>query len=303
MRRFFVFFLTCQYILQTNPAGAQYYYYNDKYYENDWLMEFGVSAGVMNSLTDIGGKKGVGKRFIKDLNWKMSKPSFSLYAIAMYKDFIGVRLEATVGGIRSYDSILRKVGPSTHGRYERNLSFKSTITDLQIVAELHPLFLKNYDEGKAPFWSPYFLAGIGYFSFNPQAKLNDQWYYLHPLRTEGEGFEEYPDRKTYSLTQINIPLGLGVKYELSSVINARLELVYRVLFTDYLDDASHTDYINPSLFINYLSAQQASVASQLADRRLSTIINNQRGDPKDNDAFFTIQFKIGFTLRPAKTKR
>jgi len=293
----------CQYILQTNPAGAQYYYYNDKYYGSDWMIELGVSAGIMNSLTDIGGKKGIGKRFIKDLNWKVSKPSFSLYGIAMYKDFIGVRLEATFGKIHSYDSILRKVGPSTFGRYERNLSFKSTIMDVQLVAEVHPLFFKRYDEGKAPFWSPYLVAGIGYFSFNPQAKLNDQWYYLHPLRTEGEGFEEYRDRKIYSLNQVNIPLGIGVKYELSPVINARLEMVYRVLFTDYLDDASQKDYIDPSLFINYLSTQQAAIARQLADRRLSTVINNQRGDPKDNDAFFTIQFKIGYTLRSSKTKR
>jgi len=293
----------CQYILQTNPAGAQYYYYNDKYYENEWMVEFGVSAGIMNSLTDIGGKKGVGKRFIKDLNWKMSKPSLSLYGIAMYKDFIGVRLEATYGNIKSYDSILRKVGPSTFGRYERNLSFKSRIMDVQLVAEVHPLFFKRYEEGKAPFWSPYLVAGIGYFSFNPQAKLNDQWYYLHPLRTEGEGFEEYHDRKIYNLNQVNIPLGIGVKYELSPIVNARLEMVYRLLFTDYLDDASQKDYVDPSLFINYLSAQQAVIARQLADRRLSAVINNQRGDPKDNDAFFTIQLKIGFTIRPSKNKR
>ena len=293
----------CQCILQTNPAGAQYYYYNDKYNGSDWVLEFGASVGIMNSLTDIGGKKGIGKSFIKDLNWKMTKPSFSVYGIAMYKDFIGVRLEATFGNIQSYDSILKKVGPSTFGRYERNLSFKSTIADFQIVAEVHPFFFKNYDEGKAPFWSPYIVAGIGYFSFNPQAKLNDQWYYLHPLRTEGEGFEEYKDRKTYSLNQVNIPLGIGVKYEVSPIINARLEMVYRVLFTDYLDDASHMDYIDPSLFINYLSAQQATIASQLSDRRLSTVINNQRGDPKDNDAFFTVQLKIGFTLRSARTKR
>jgi hypothetical protein len=292
----------CLCILQTKPAGAQYYYNNDKYYDNDWVVEFGGSLGIMNSLTDIGGKKGIGKRFIKDLNWKMTKPCFSLYGIAMYKNFIGVRLEATFGNIQSYDSILKKVGPSTHGRYERNLSFKSSIMDFQLVAEVHPLFFKIYDEGKVPFWSPYIVAGIGYFSFNPQAKLNDQWYFLHPLRTEGEGFEEYPERKAYSLNQLNIPLGVGVKYEISSVINARLEMVYRVLFTDYLDDASQMDYIDPSLFTRYLSAQEAAIASRLADRRLSAVINNQRGDPKDNDAFFTIQLKIGFILRSARKK-
>jgi hypothetical protein len=41
----------------------------------------------------------------------------------------------------------------------------------------------------------------------------------------------------------------------------------------------------------------------LYDRRISTIKNNQRGDPKDNDAFFTIQLKIGMALRSARGKQ
>lgn len=290
-------------VLQTITAGAQYYYYNEKYWYSDWVFELGGSAGIMNSLTDIGGKKGIGKSFIKDLNWKLSKPSFGLYAIATYKEVIGVRLEATFGQIRSYDSILKNVGPSTFGRYERNLSFKSNITEIQLAAEVHPLFFKHYDEGQAPFWSPYLVTGIGFFSFNPQANLNGQWHYLHPLRTEGQGFTKYPDRKTYSLSQINIPLGIGIKYEVTSTINARLEMVYRILFTDYLDDASNKDYIDPSLFTNYLSTSKATIAAQLSDRRISSVKNNQRGDPKDNDAFFTIQLKIGIALRSARGKQ
>ena len=303
MKRSFVPVLLLLCVLQTLPAEGQYYYYNDKYWNTDWVIELGGSAGIMNSLTDLGGKKGIGKKFVKDLNWKMTKPSFSIYGVAMYKDAIGVRLEATFGNIQSYDSILRKVGPSTFGRYERNLSFKSTVTEIQLVAEVHPFFFKAYEEGEAPFWSPYAVAGIGYFSFNPQAYLNGQWHYLHPLRTEGQGFAEYPDRKVYTLNQLSIPLGVGVKYEVSSTINARLEMVYRVLFTDYLDDASNKDYIDPALFTNYLSGTQVSLAQQLYDRRISTVKNNQRGDPKDNDAFFTIQLKVGITLRSARGKQ
>ncbi len=289
-------------ILQSISVRAQFYYYNQKYYNTEWLFEMGASAGIMNSLTDIGGKKGIGKKFIKDLNWEMTRPGFGLYAMGTYKDILGVRLEGSFGSIRSYDSILKKVGPSTQGRYERNLSFKSNIAEVHIAAELHPLFFKRYEEGKAPLLSPYVVAGIGFFTFNPQAYFNGDWHYLHPLRTEGQGFSEYPDRKTYSLTQLDIPLGMGVKYEFSPFVSGRLEFLYRILFTDYIDDASQVDYVDPALFINYLSPSNTALAQQLSDRRLSAIKNNQRGDPKDNDAFFTIQLKIGITLRTARRK-
>ena len=52
----------------SNYASAQYYFYNDSYYDSPVLFEVGGSLAIMNSLTDIGGKKGIGKKFIKDLN-------------------------------------------------------------------------------------------------------------------------------------------------------------------------------------------------------------------------------------------
>lgn len=80
---------------------AQFYYYNDRYYDSPLAFEIGGSAGLMNSLTDLGGKKGIGKSFIKDLNWKNAKPSFSVYALAMYKYAVGIRLEGTFGSIQA----------------------------------------------------------------------------------------------------------------------------------------------------------------------------------------------------------
>lgn len=292
----------CACFLMALSTIAQHYYYNEKYYSHDVVFEFGGSFGVMNSLTDLGGTKGIGKKFIKDLNLQVTKPSYSVYGIGMYRDFIGVRLEGTFGRIESYDSILKKKDPDLIGRYGRNLSFRSKITDVQLAIEVHPLFFKYHPENESPYWSPYIVAGIGYFSFNPQASLNGKWYDLYPLHLEGQGFAEYPDRKPYKLRQFNIPLGAGIKYELNSFINARLELVYRVLFTDYLDDVS-TGYIDPALFVKYLQRPQAAIAQRLYSRMQELqpgyIVKNgqERGDPKDNDAFFTIQLKFGFTLR------
>lgn len=281
-------------VLNQTPVYAQYYYYNDKYYDNAVVMELGATFGVMNSLTDLGGKKGIGKKFIKDLNWQNAHLSYGFYAMAMYENKIGVRLEATFGEVSAYDSILKDVKTTTFGRYERNLSFQSRIADFQLAVEIHPLMFKNFDDQDPPRMSPYLTAGIGYFNFDPKASLNGQLYSLQPLRTEGQGFAEYPDRKPYQLSQVNFGLGLGLKYELTSLLNAKLELNHRILTTDYLDDAS-TGYIDPALFYNYLPVNRAAVAEQLYNRNV-TDVGEQRGNPENNDAFFTIQFKVGMTL-------
>ncbi len=289
------------YFLPNKSLNAQYYFFDDKYYENSVVFELGISGGIMNSLTDLGGKKGIGKNFIKDLTWKFAKPSYGIYAMAMYRNAIGLRLEGTFGEVMGYDSILKDVRESTSGRYERNLSFKSRISEVQLAAEIHPLFFKNYDDSEPPSISPYAVAGVGYFSFDPQAKLNGQWFALQPLRTEGQGFAEYPDRQPYKLSQINFGLGLGVRYEINSSFNARIEVNHRILRTDYLDDVS-TKYIDPTLFYNYLPINRAAIAEQISyrtDEFNPTDLypaEGQRGDPEDNDAYFTIHLKLGFTL-------
>jgi hypothetical protein len=268
--------------------------------ESAVVFEVGAGFGVMNSLTDLGGKKGIGKNFVKDLRWKTAKPSVGMYVLANYLDKISLRLEGTFGQVVGYDSILKKVAPSTSGRYERNLSFKSKISEVQLALEVHPLMFRDFEDEDPPLLSPYGVIGVGYYSFDPQAKLNGQWYSLQPLHTEGQGFKEYPERKNYQLSQLNIAAGMGIKYQVSPLLNARLEFVHRILSTDYLDDAS-TDYIDPALFYNYLSPTKAALAEQLYDRKYeitgdASVDGAQRGDPSDNDAYFTIQFKIGLTL-------
>ena len=214
----------------TQPIFSQYYYHNNKYYESDLTFEIGGSIGMMNCLTDLGGRKGIGKGFIKDLNLKNSNFDAGVFFMASYQNKVAVRLEATMGSIEAYDSILKKVKTSTYGRYERNLSFRSEIRELQLSVEVHPLFiLNNYDE-EPPRFSPYAIAGIGLFSFDPEAKLDGNWIRLQPLRTEGQGFREYRDRKPYHLTQFNFPVGIGVRYELNDNLNVRMELVHQNLY-------------------------------------------------------------------------
>lgn len=308
MKSIIVFILVVTGLLFPHCTKAQYFYSNEKYYYSSLSTEAGISIGLMNAFTDLGGKKGTGKPFIKDLNLKTSRLCAGGYFAVNYKDAVTLKLEATIGKVTAYDSILKNVKASTFGRYERNLSFQSRIADFMLAAEIHPLFFKtDWRNDEPPKISPYAVFGIGFFSFKPQAKLNGRWIDLQPLRTEGQGFAEFPGNKIYKLKQINIPIGLGVRFEISPVFNTRIELVHRILKTDYLDDVS-TNYIDPSLFSAHLPAGLAALSTQLYDRRGELnanplpAINNERGDANDKDAYFSLQVKIGYTLRQRRNK-
>ncbi len=303
-----IFFLMI--IISVKNANAQYYFYDNNYYDNPVIFELGASVGAMNCLTDIGGNKGIGKNLVKDINLGNTYLAESIYLSATYQYMFALRLEATFGQVSADDKVLAKVAPSTLGRYERNLNFKSKITDFMLGLEIHPLYIfnNNKEDKDPPICSPYVLAGVGFFSFNPQTTLAGKTVDLQPLSTEGQGFAEYPNRKPYKLTQVNFPLGVGIKYDLSSTLNVKAEFVYRKLTTDYLDDLS-TEYIDPTLYANYFTGAKLTNALLLNDRQYEltpshiTNVGDGRGNAKNNDGYFTLNLKIGYTFGREKIRR
>ncbi len=287
----------------TQKAAAQYYFYDDSYYDNPAMFEIGATVGAMNCLTDLGGKQGIGKRFIKDLNYGKTQTVFGGYFAFLYKNAFGARFEANFGKVSADDDVLSTVPSEDMAarRYNRHLNFQSNITEFALVAELHPFFAfidwENRDD-EPPRYSPYLLGGIGYYSFNPQAMLDNRLIDLQPLSTEGQGFKEYPDRQVYKLKQYNFPVGLGLKYELSPLVNLRGEFQYRILTTDYLDDCSR-DYIDPAAFAaNGFSGVKLQNAIKLYDRQITHVAGpgGKRGSPTQKDSFFSFNLRIGITL-------
>ncbi len=283
-------------------ASAQYPFNDDLYFLKDYVYEVGASVGVMNCFTDLGGAKGYGNKFIKGYNFSNSQVAAGIHVSLLYRYMLGLRLEVTLGHVKADDKSLESVKQTTYGRYERNLSFKSKVNEVSLIAEFHPRYIKRFTDGNnLPRFSPYVLGGVGFFKFDPQAKLNGEWVSLQPLSTEGQGFSEYPDRKPYKLTQLVIPVGIGVKYKVSPLINVSMECVSRILFTDYLDDVS-TNYIDPSVYSNHFTGEQLNRALLLNDRQKelnpthNSTIGWQRGNPSNNDSYFTFSFKVAALL-------
>lgn len=279
---------------------------------SDGKLELGIGLGPSFFLGDLGGNRGTGKTFVKDVNFPFTKLMKGLYANYYPAEWLGFRIAVNFGQLEANDSIIKTDGKNELDRKERNLHFKSSLFEAYGALEIYPtVFLENYD-GLFHKLRPYGVIGFGMFHFNPKAQYIEAngsrtWVELQPLRLEGQGMAEYPDRKPYSLWSKEIPMGFGFKYFIKENTYIGLEILHRKTFTDYIDDVS-TKYINPALFSTYLDPQQATWARQLMYREKfynpavnRPYINEQRGDPKENDAYFSGMLRLGWRIDGANS--
>lgn len=271
-------------------------------------VEAGLNFGPTFFLGDLGGNAGKGTRFIKDVNLELTKMMKGAFITVYPADWIGLRVAGQFTYVSGKDYTINTEGIHETWRRQRNLDFKSNMWEVYGAVELYPtLLFKKYDDYE-PRLRPYGFVGVGLFHFDPQGSLTDAngnvtWHKLHPLRTEGQGMSQYPDKKPYKLTQMNVPMGFGIKYDLSEKVTIGTELLYRHTFTDYIDDVS-TTYIDPVYFSQYMSAQEAAVARKIHDKMFGIITpsvsryapGTQRGNAKQNDAYFSTLVKVGIKL-------
>ena len=174
----------------------------------------------------------------------------------------------------------------------RNLSFETAISEFSVVGEY---YLVNLYDNRI---SPYAFAGLAVYHYDPYAfNGTTQKIYLKPLSTEGQGLAGYPDRKPYSLTQAAIPFGGGVKFAITDNLHLGVEVGFRKLFTDYLDDVS-TTYVDPA---DLLAArgQLAVDMSYRGDDVGNPVYPSKgagRGGPNHNDTYYFTGLHLTYRL-------
>lgn len=278
--------------------------------EDKLQIDVGLNFGPSFFFGDLGGNKGTGKRFIKDINFGLTQLMKGAFVTVYPKDWYGIRGAVQFGKLESADKAITDHNSAELFRKQRNLDFRTNLFEAYVAGEIYPLqLLFNRYGDYNPRFMPYGVLGVGVYHYNPRGSLTDAngnktWYYLRPLHTEGEGFPEYPDRKEYSLTQINIPLGVGFKYWVSERMSLSFEFLFRKTLNDYVDDVS-TTYIDPNLFDKYLSPQNAKIARAISDKMYSIVPNynvtrfspgTERGNPHQNDSWVTTFLKFGWRI-------
>jgi len=181
-----------------------------------------------------------------------------------------------VGGADRYssDTVLRL----------RNLSFETSIVEFSAVGEY---YLFNLYERK---YSPYVFGGLAIYKFNPYTyDGSNQKTFLKPLSTEGQGLAGYPGSKPYTLTQMALPFGGGVKFVVNDNLRIGVEAGLRKLFTDHLDDVSG-NYVDEADLLaakGQLAVDLSYRGDEVAGGSLVYPAKGaQRGGPKFNDIYY-----------------
>jgi len=159
---------------------------------------------------------------------------------------------------------------------QRNLSFKSPIIDFTHQFEFN--FLPYIHGSATDYFTPYIMAGLNIFYYDPKAELNGKWYKLRELGTEGQALGE-----EYFEYAAGLVVGGGLKWDINHVFSINLEMSYRFISTDYLDDISKS-YPN----MQELRTLRGEIAMQLSDKSGIpgfAVQGKQRGNSRDKDKF------------------
>lgn len=220
----------------------------------------------------------------KSFSFSQGKLLASLGARYDFSEHISARSYFTLTALQADDK------KGTAVMQERNLNFRTKIFDWELTGQ-YQLFSFN-----DKWWSPYVFAGIGFFHFKPYTQdENGAKVFLQPLSTEGQGF--IPGKKPYKLMQIHIPLGIGAEYSLNEDMRVGLELGYRKIFTDYLDDVSDV-YVDQTALLTERGAKAVELAWRGDEKNGAAYppAGFTRGNPDYKDGYYYIALTYSMRL-------
>ena len=225
---------------------------------------------------------------------------------ALFSGFAGVSYQAsahfsgnlgfTLGSVKAYDS---ENGPKW---FYRNLSFQSSIMEIAGTVQYDLFNINQPDEDNITEmnpkkFTPFIFAGIGLVHYNPFTyDQSGKKVFLQPLGTEGQS-------SPYSLWSVSFPMGIGLKYALTSNIVVSGEFDFRKTLTDYMDDVSLHDYAD-SVQLLATRGQESASLSYRADEIPNTPYKEwgYRGNPDKKDGFYTCTIKIYYQLFARRPK-
>lgn len=243
--------------------------------------EFGITVGAAHYFGDLNTRASINR----------PKQAVGAYFRKQFGNYIGLRISAHYAQLGYSDTYSKSDYQKT-----RNLSFNTNLWELALQGDFN--FFKFIPNDPAYLFTPYITLGVGVFTYDPYAYLDGKKEFLRPLGTEGQMIG-YNGRKQYSTMAMCIPLGVGIKYNISEKINFTFEITQRFTNTDYLDDVSRT-YIGSNNF-PLLPNGQTSTASLLQDRsyeidpaNILGVEGRQRGWSKQKDQYIIAE--VGLSL-------
>lgn len=253
-----------------------------------YIPSIGFHVGALSYLGDIKGSSGA-------TIYTYWRPAYGFY------------LEKKIGSIFgvSVNGIFGKVSKSQLDD-DVFLNFESSIMNFDLN------LLLDFDNGKiineSSLFSPYMSFGFGYLSFNPKGDLasNGAFYNHWSDGTLRDIAESTPGADTlstvitrnyeyetslkdslnnYSKTTFTIPIRFGLKFKLSSNLQARISAAYIITMTDYIDNVA--DGGNDKLFYTSFGLQyNFATLTKKDDKYKDFDFSDLDKDDSDGDGVF-----------------
>ena len=175
------------------------------------------------------------------LDPRRATPALGLRLGYQFTEKLKVTLNNNYVRISGSDQALDEFGNPRGTNFERNLSFRTDIVNLNMLLDynLNKFKLKSTIVASVH-------GGISGYYFNPQAQMpgDDKWHDLRTIGTAGQTISTTDDFDPYEKFMIGIPVGASIKRHVSQRTIISLSYTYFKLFTDYLDDAATDLYPN-----------------------------------------------------------
>ncbi len=242
------------------------------------LLSLLATAASHAQVSEIGITGGV-SYYIGDLNPTRHYPANTRLAGGLFYRYniderYAVRLQALYTKLEAYDSD----SPDSLQQL-RNLAFRTNLFEAAFTLEINFLKYRGITKDSHN-WTPYIFLGVAYFHMNPQNLLDDTWYDLQPLGTEGQGTPNGGD--PYKLDVFSIPHGVGFKFALTDKLDLGIEWGLRRTYTDYLDDVSGT-YVDNTVLTTETGPLTAALADPSVLRETGINSGRSRGDRYTKD--------------------
>lgn len=161
-------------------------------------------------------------------------------------DHIALRFQFATSETGGSDSLLSNIANNGNDTRATNYYFRTNINEISLLPEYNFFNISNGAK-----FTPYVFAGIGYYNFKPYQTLqinraNGTFRYENVAMRQVEKFSNW---------QMNVPVGVGIKYAISPNFLINAEGNYRFLFNKYIDnyiaDNKKDSYYTISLGISF----------------------------------------------------
>jgi len=286
--------------------------------------EFFGGIGASGFLGDLGGADQIGTHYLKDFEFSMTRPAFTIGGRYQIMRRLAVQSALSYAWIRGDD---RKTKEAF--RNNRNIQVMTPLAEWQARLEYtvltekqgHRYNIRNVRGLIGNHIIVDIFGGGALFFFYPMGRDSrpggsGKYYGLRSVGTEGQNLKT-GIRKPYSLFSFSIPMGVQLKYVINRKWSVSWEVGIRQTFTDYVDDVSKTyaegvavaqfnknGNVNPELAEYFANpAINRNVRQQDANggpNTNTTLPGEQRGNNRNYDIYFLSFFTLNYKVRTGR---